>query len=127
MLVRRGLGASSHTVSPSRRARSWGTTRSTPSGTGAPVKMSIAPEAPRDAGSARSAGIACDPILGFLEARDDFHDRARAVTAIELRANQPVPAVAASTVGSGQCVDHGTAGNPRTGPGLHGGDPDRFV
>src|SRR5438105_6209473 len=80
-----------------------------------------------EAGSARSAGIACDPRLGFLEARDDFHDRARAVTAIELRANQPVPAVAASTVGSGQCVDHGTAGNPRTSPGLHGGDPDRFV
>jgi len=44
--VRSGAGTSSHTVSPSRLARSWGTTTSTPSGTGAPVKMRTAPEVP---------------------------------------------------------------------------------
>ena len=57
----------------------------------------------------------------------DLHDRTRPVAAVDLPADQEVPAVAACAVRARQRVDHGAAGDAGAGSRLHGGDADGLV
>src|ERR1700756_3345847 len=77
--------------------------------------------------AARSSGIRSDPALAFLKAGNDLDDRARPVATVELRGDQPVPAIAARPIRSGQGVDHGAPRQTCAGPRLQRGDADGLV
>src|SRR5215472_2192976 len=79
----------------------------------------------RAAATVCSAGATADSAL--LEARHDFHDRTGPMAAVELRLDQPVPAVAAGAVRSGKRIDHGAAGEAGTRPRLQRRDADRLI